>query len=214
MRTLLLATVTLLLFGCDRGRETRTFALRYLDATNASQMIGPYVPNAETNMRATTDPPSLTITAPEVRLEQIAQVLGTHDQPRPDVRLRFQLIEADGFTTAEPAIADVEQALRELFRFTGYRLVGESVVQAKAWSSVSSQLGSGEAEYGIGAEVQRVVSASNGNAVELAVYLEGQGGPLLRTSLTVPSGQTVVVGSARAQANGNTLILVVRPLIE
>ncbi|MEX1181732.1 MAG: hypothetical protein WEF86_00750 [Gemmatimonadota bacterium] len=214
MRTLMLATTTFLLLGCERGTETRTFALQYLDPEAAQAMIEPYVPAAGTNLRHTTEPASLTITAPEVRLDQITQVLQTHDRPLPNVRLRFQVIEADGFAETDAAISDVEQALRELFRFAGYRLIDEAVVQAKASSHVETQLGSGEDEYEIMAGLEGVVTGDNGKAVELWVTLSSSRGQVLATSLTVPSGQTVVVGSARSQADGRTVILVVRPVIE
>lgn len=203
----------LLLVACEGGTETRTFALQYLHPDEAHSMIEPYVPGGGENMRITRQPASLTITAPEVRLEQIAGVLGEYDRARPDVRLRFQIIEADGFTEADAAIADVEQALRELFRFSGYRLIGEAVVQAKAPGHVEQNLGD-TLGYSITAALHRVVSADNAHAVELSVDLRAAGhGTLISTSLTVPSGQTVVVGSARAGTDSGTVILVVRPVI-
>src|SRR5256886_8817065 len=42
------------------------------------------------------------------------RVLAEYDRPRPFVRLTFHLIEADGATTTDPAIRDVEAALRHL----------------------------------------------------------------------------------------------------
>ena len=68
--------------------------------------------------------------------------------------------------------------------------------------------------FTITAGIDRVVRREDGGAVELSVELAMFNSTLLATSLIVPSGQTVVVGSARAQADGNTIILVVRPLIE
>jgi hypothetical protein len=177
------------------------------------------VPGGGDNMRLTREPAALTITAPKVRLEQVAQVLQTYDRARPDVQLRFQLIEADGFTDSDPGIADVQQALEQLFRFRGYRLVAEAVAQAKAPGTLRQRMAGNEGRtYYIAAVLERVISTEAGSAVELTIELGGEGGDmrggnLLATSLTVPAGQTVVVGSARAQADGNTLILVVRPQI-
>lgn len=218
----LLLMILMLLAACDGGVETRTFALQYMEPEQALAMIGPYVPDAENNMRVTRQPSSLTVTAPAVRLEQIAEVLATNDRVQPDVQLRFQIIEADGFTETDPAIADVQQALQELFRFSGYRLVAEAVVRSKAPGNVEQRIVARDDHvYTLRADLGRVLMAESGRAVELAVHLRyersadgaRQEGSLIYTSLTVPSGQTVVIGSARAQAGANTLILVVRPVI-
>lgn len=215
MRTVMMATAMLLLFGCDSGTETRTFPLRYMEPEAAFAMIEPYVPGGAENMRMIERPASLTITAPEVRLEQVAQVLGTADRPSPDVQLRFQIIEADGFTETDPAIEDVQAALQDLFRFRGYRLVAEVVAQTRAPGSLEQRVVAGQEQaYRISAQLERVISSDAGTAVELSVRLATLGNStVISTSLTVPSGQTVVVGSARAQAGGNPLILVVRPEI-
>ncbi|MGH7445226.1 MAG: hypothetical protein ACREKM_10130 [Longimicrobiales bacterium] len=214
MRTLMMATAMLLLAGCDGGLETRTFALEYMQPDIAFKMIEPYVPGGAENMRMTERPAALTITAPEVRLEQVAQVLATYDRGRPDVQMRFQIIEADGFSETDAAIADVQDALHDLFRFNGYRLLAEAVVRAQAPGYVEQQLAAGEREFTIVAHLERVIGSDADRAVDLGITLRNSfGNTLITTVMTVPSGQTVVVGSARARSDGNTLILVVRPEI-
>lgn len=222
VRALVLPTLLVFPAACDDGLETRTFTLQYMEPEQAQAMIEPYVRDAEGSLRVTKQPPSLTVTAPGLRLEQIAEVLAANDRVQPDVQLRFQVIEADGFTEADPAIADVQQALQELFRFSGYRLVAEAVVRSKAPGYVQQRIVARDDQvYTLTAELERVLMAESGRAVELNVdlrYERGAGGQtmagsLITTSLTLPSGQTVVIGSARAQAGANTLILVVRPVI-
>lgn len=214
MRTRMMAAAMLLLAGCDGGLETRTFPLEYMQPDVAFSMIEPYVPGGAENMRMTERPAALTITAPEVRLEQVAQVLETYDRGRPDVQLRFQIIEADGFSETDPAIADVQAALQDLFRFSGYRLLAEAVARAQAPGYVEQQLAAGERQFIITARLERVIGSGADRAVDLAIRLtDAFGTTLISTTMTVPSGQTVVVGSARARSDGNTLILVVRPEI-
>lgn len=214
MRTVMVAAAVLMLVGCDDGFDTRTFELQHMSPDDAIGMIEPYVPGGTENIRGTRQPATLTITAPAVRLEQIEQVLAAYDRPA-NVQLRFQIIEADGFTSSDAAIADVEQALRDLFRFQGYRLVAEVVAQARAPGRLQQRVVADEDRpFTITAGIERVVRREDGGAVELSVELAMFNSTLLATSLIVPSGQTVVVGSARAQADGNTIILVVRPLIE
>ena len=205
-----------LLAACDDS-ETRTFMLRHLEPEEAMQMVEPYVPDGASSMRVTRteDRAAITITAPAARIEEVAELLARFDRSA-DVQLRFQVIEANGFTEVDPAIADVEGALQELFRFDGYRLAAEAVARARAPGFVEQRAAGDEGQqYRIMAELQRVVLDDDGNAaVELSINLASAEAPLLSTMLTVPSGQTVVVGSARALSSGNTVILVVRPVIE
>jgi hypothetical protein len=214
MRLVLAAILAVLLTGCADGRgDTRTFTLEHIEPEEALRLVEAYVPGGAENIRMTRTPAALTVTAPDARLQQVEDVLRAHDQPMPDVQLRFQVIEADGFTDADPAIADVQQALQQVFRFGGYRLGGEAVVRARAWSPMQQQILVGDQPYVLAGEVGRVIASSAGRAAELTVRLAGPTGDLLRTSVTIPDGQVVVVGSARSQAEGRTLILVVRAQI-
>jgi hypothetical protein len=213
MRRLLMMTAALVLAACEGGDGTRTFVLQHLEPDAALALLGPYM-GEDVKVATTKEPPTLRVTAPGDRLVEIERVIEQYDRAAPDVQLRFQIIEADGFTEPDPAIADVQQALGELFRFSGYRLAAEVVAQVKAPGFVQQRAVAGEGqEYMIEAQVTRVIQSDAGHAVELGVSLTSPQGTILSTQLTVPSGQTVVVGSARARAGANTLILVVRPVM-
>ena len=134
------------------------------------------------------------------------------------VLLRFQIIHADGFTETDPAIADVSEVLRELFRFRGYRLAAESVVRVTAGADFRQTTADGDGvEYVIEGNAN-MRGDNRSNSVRLGVNLlrsvpgpDGRTTQLIQTSLTVPVGQTVVVGSARTSPDVPTVILVVRP---
>ncbi|MGH7502745.1 MAG: hypothetical protein ACREL7_13440 [Longimicrobiales bacterium] len=135
------------------------------------------------------------------------------------VLLRFQIIQADGFTETDPAIADVSEVLRELFRFRGYRLAAESVVRVMSGAKFLQKTSDHEGvEYVIQGDAM-MHGDGRSDSVRLGVELWRErpqaGGPtsvqLIQTSLTVPIGQTVVVGSARTSPDVPTTILVVRP---
>lgn len=83
-------------------------------------------------------------------LDKIARVLAQFDRPTLSVRLHFQIIQADGAARSDPAIAEVEAALRKLFRFRGYRLVGEAVVGGTEHSEASQEIAGGEPGRGNG----------------------------------------------------------------
>lgn len=128
--------------------------------------------------------------------------------------LRFQIIEADGFTETDPAIADVREALADLFRFRGYRLAAEAVIRVNGGEFRQDLAMPDGGVYHINADHVALIrgdgpEAGNVQIRELGLWV-GNSQQVLRTSLTVPVGQTVVVGSARPTNDGPTLILVVR----
>ncbi|HUF49783.1 MAG TPA: hypothetical protein VMN60_03060 [Longimicrobiales bacterium] len=197
------------------GRDTRTIELAHMSPDQAQLLIEPYIEGGAANIRRTERPPALTITASPARLDQIEELLRRMDQPAANVRLRFQLIEADGFTTTDSAIADVEGALRELFRFRGYRLVGEAIISGEARSTLQQTLLlRDEIPVVLTVDIPAVRRGMGGKAVEMRLEMHVHGQQALGTAVTVPDGQTVVVGSARPVPNVGTLILVVRPHIE
>ena len=120
------------------------------------------------------------------------------------VILTFQVIEADGFTESDPAIADVRETLQELFRFRGYRLAADAVIRV-SHGSFDQVLASAEGtEYRIGASDVRMEqpaqTGTNSTSLalgDLALWL-GEN-RLIITSLRVPIGQTVVVGGKFTQ---------------
>lgn len=200
------------LLGCGRTAaklETQTFELRYLQTDQAAGIIDPYVygdrPGAKGRLSIAGN--SLTVRETRDNLERIARVLAEYDKPRPELRLTFRVIEADGSVVTDPAIADVEAALRKLFRFRGYRLVGEGVVTASENNGVSQMIGGPAGVYRLDVTVHRVRGAGDSATVQMDVrLLDG-----LSTGLTIPLGKTAVVGSAQARTGKGTLILTVRP---
>jgi hypothetical protein len=209
---LAIATLT----ACDaRGTDTRTFELEHMSPRDAQALIDPYVPEAEVNMRASERPPAITVSAPAGRLDQIAEMLSRYDVAAPDVRLRFQLIEADGFTDTDPAIADVEAVLRELFRFRGYRLAADAMV-AISQQNMSRQrlLAFGDVPLDLTVSVQRISTTADATSIDLHVSLSGHGSDILSTREVVPAGRTVVLGTARPFQDRGALILDVRPEIQ
>jgi type II secretory pathway component GspD/PulD (secretin) len=195
--------------------ETRTIELAHMNPEQAQLLLEPYLSDGA-RIRATQKPAAVTITARGSKLDQLEELLRRYDVPSPGVRLRFQIIEADGFTTNDSAIAEVETALRELFRFRGYRLVAEALAAGSSRSSTRHQMvGQGDLHLDLMVDVGQVVASERSKAAELHVTLHAGGrGVLLESNVTVPHGQTVVLGTARPFPNMGALILVVRPEIQ
>ena len=216
-RTSCAIAVAALLAGCSpRGPnlDTRTFALKYLRGSDAVSIVVPYIYTDRPNAKGVFSVSDNAITVRETpdNLDKIARVLAQYDRPRPFVRLTFHLIEADGATTTDPAIRDVEAALRHLFRFQGYRLVAEGVVSATEKGEVTQRLGTTPNNlYVLSASVQRLAGSADSATVELNVRLDLMMGGNFRTTVTIPVGKTAVLGNVQALPNGRTLILTVRP---
>src|SRR5213596_3429084 len=179
--------------------DTRTFALKYLRGPDAVPIVVPYVYTDRPNGKGVFSVSDNAITVRETpdNLDKIARVLAEYDRPRPFVRLTFHLIEADGATSTDPAIRDVEATLRQLFRFRGYRLVGEGVVSATEKGEVTQILAAEPEHYVLSTSVQRLAGAADSATVELGVHLEGRGGSF-RTTVTIPVGKTAVLGNVQA----------------
>src|SRR5438094_8854637 len=157
-RTSCAITVAALLAACSpRGPnlDTRTFALKYLRGSDAIPIVVPYVYTDRPNAKAvfSVSDSALTVRETPDNLDKIARVLAQYDRPRPFIRLTFHLIEADGAAIADPAIRDVEATLRQLFRFRGYRLVGEGVVSATDKSEVTQMLAAEPEHYALSTSV-------------------------------------------------------------
>src|SRR5437899_8971791 len=199
-------TVAALLAACSpRGPnlDTRTFALKYLRGSDAIPIVVPYVYTDRPNAKGVFSVSDNAITVRETpdNLDKIARVLAQYDRPRPFVRLTFHLIEADGAATTDPAIRDVEATLRQLFRFRGYRLVGEGVVSATERGEVTQILAAEPEHYELSTSVQRLAGAADSATVELGVKLEGRGGGV-RTTRTSPGGKSAVRGDAQGASEG------------
>jgi hypothetical protein len=210
--TRLIVALAILLGACGGSKprlDTQTFALRYLNAGEARELVDPYVyhDRAGAPGAISVTNGALTVRETHDNLERIARMLSQFDRPRPLVRLTFHLIQADGAAASDPAIADVEAALRKLFRFRGYRLVEEGIFSATEGGNVTQQLGG--AGYVIAAEIRRVSGTGDSAIVDLSVHLRGRD-VQFGTDVGVPVGKTAVLGNVGEDPRG-TLILTVKP---
>lgn len=211
---LLLAGVASL--GCDGlgapSLDVQTFSLDHRSGYEAAELIGPYVfSDREENpgdMSATDG--AITVRESRDNLDRITRVLEEFDTPVPSARLRFQLIEADSFQEEDPAIAEVVGELRKLFRFEGYRLIGDALVAVSADGNFQQSffgVGEGAAENTLvrGTAHYRGGGSVRLEGIQISTGIRG----ILETSVNASIGQTLVLG-ASSETGGRTLILTVR----
>ena len=212
---LLLVPLVLLVWACDGpDLETRTFEISYLPTHQVDDLIAPYVftdREGRPGMMSATEG-AVTVRETEDTLAKIARVLQEYDRPEPMVMLHFQIIEADGAAEPDPAIAEVERELRGLFRFDGYELLAETQVAAIQGTGVRQDVaGESGQRFHINGGVSSVRRGAETTTVTLDVELwVGDNDPVLTTSVTVPTGHSVVLGTASSPVYEGALILVVR----
>lgn len=219
VRRLVVAVLAVVAFGgaaCDAGPalDTRTFELQYLAGYEVERLIAPYVfTDREQNpgMMSAVEG-AITVRETTDNLDKIARVIAEYDRPRPTVMLTFQIIEADGATGSDPAIAEVEQELRRLFRFEGYELVAETQVAAIQGTGIRQLVGDeeGPAHFMIQTGVTEVRTGGENTTLTLDVGLTTEVGTILETSVTIPAGHSVVLGTGQTPGIEGALILVVR----
>jgi hypothetical protein len=200
---------------------TRTIPLRYLRPVDAARLVSPYVRSTHGGVYEAGSVQAVTITETAPVLARIDSLLRENDRAPAVVAFRFQLIAADDTPGSDVAIDSLDATLRSMFRFKGYHLIGEGTTTAAEAESFSLTIAGGEDRFALAGDVL-TVQAGAGGGVRLRVRLDRasgasfQGKPvggeqLLSTGLTVPLGQTVVLGSAAPGGANRALILAVRP---
>jgi len=201
--------------------ETRTIQLRNLRANDAARLVSPYIRAARGGVYEAGDLQAITVVESAQTIARIDSLIRENDRAPAVLVFRFQLIAADDTPGRDPAIASIDSTLRGLFRFKGYRLLGEGTTSAGENETFSMTIAGGDDRFALTGDVVAVRAGPNGSTrlrVRLARATPGtyEGKPmqsetLLSTGLTVPIGQTIVLGSAAPGGSNQAVILAVRP---
>lgn len=213
----------------------RTFTLKVIRAADAAKLVSPYILSPKGGVfEAGRDIRAITIRETQPNLARIAGLLREHDQPPATFRLRFQLIAAEDAAARDPAIAGIDSTLRSLFRFGGYRLLSQESATANEQEQFLIMIPAGDERLQLSGGVGGLLTVGAKGSVQVNIRLirtqVGQipGTPplepgnhrspgflmpetLLTSGLTIPLGQTIVLGSTAPGGNIRALILVVRP---
>ena len=221
---LITASLGALFMGCEGDSlEVRTYTLERLEGEEAFGLVDPYVYRDREGAPGTLNISGRLLTVRELpeNLDRITDVLEEYDRARADVRLHFQLIQANGFEDPDESIQAVETELRKLLRYNGYRLIGETVLQLRE-GGFGRQIVRGtlevvspeDSQFNLMAGVGRVSTDDQGSTVELEVGLEHFDTSILGTDVAAANGQSLVLGTTSPLTGGGALILVVTPTIE
>ena len=193
--------------------ETRTFEVLHLEDWVAETLVEPYVyagREGAPGMASVIDG-KLTVRETRDNLMRIEEVLREFDRPTPVVRLTFQIIEANGSTEIDPRIAEVEEALRQLFRFDGYRLVGEVMVHGTEGNEVFQEFDVPDlGPSAIEAMIRDVRTDSSGGSVQIEMRFHAGSRTVFGTTIRVRAGQTAVLGRTPSSVGNQNIILAVK----
>ena len=200
---------------------TRTIPLRYLQAVDAARLASPYVRSPRGGVFEATAVRAVTITETAATIARIDSLIRENDRSPAVLSFRFQLISADDTPALDTSIESLASTLRGLFRYKGYHLLGEGSTTAGEGEQFFLTVPAGEDRFALAGEVA-IVQGGNTGIARIRVRLSRpsggsfQGKPmeaeaLLSTGLTVPLGQTVVLGSAAPGGGNKAVILAVRP---
>jgi hypothetical protein len=203
--------------------ETRTIQLRNLRAEDAARLVSPYVRSPGGGVYEAGAIQAITVTETAPVIARVDSLIRENDRAPAVFVFRFQLIAANDTPGRDPAIEGLDSTLRGLFRFKGYHLLGEGTTSAGESETFSLTIAGGEERFALGGEII-AVRAAVGGSVRMRVRLARaagstyQGKPveaetLLSTGLTIPVGQTIVLGSAAPGGANQAVILAVRPEI-
>ncbi|MDP2470782.1 MAG: hypothetical protein Q8W45_03055 [Candidatus Palauibacterales bacterium] len=203
--------------GCSRDQapelQTRTFEILHLEDWVAESLVEPYVYASRPGApgMASVVEGKLTVRETPDNLRRIEETLLEFDRPTPAVRVTFQIIEANGESDVDPRIADVESALRELFRFEGYRLLGEVMVNGTEGNEVFQEFDVPDlGPSAIEATIRDVRTDSSGGSVQLEMRFHAGSRTVFGTTVRVRAGQTAVLGRTPSSVGSRNIILAVK----
>jgi len=214
----LLALLSITACGGAPKLEIQTYEVKYLDQYQLSQLIEPYIfyDREGPDGMYTLSGNILTVRETSDNLGRIAMVLLSYDIKKPSVRIRVDVIEADG-GGVDPAVEDIAARLRELFRFEGYQRVGGGVLLAtentRVEHSVSDERGRAF-WYTFSANCGRLSQDDGDWVMNTEMTLRRGDGTEIATTALLREGQTTLVGtsaSGQGDSSSKAVILAVRP---
>jgi hypothetical protein len=183
--------------------ETRTYELQRLSTDDALALLTPYIRDGG---RLSARGKLVNVTEKPDRLELIEKVLKQYDGlgEAVDVALDVQVIEADGYESADSSIADIEGTLRQMFKYRGYKLVGSTHIRTREAEDFTQVTPS----FRIMGNTQRVRVVGGERRIPITIKLHTDKGDM-ESTVTATLGKPIVVG--QSTNSGGATILVIRP---
>lgn len=203
-----------------------TVPLKHLSAADAVKLLQPFVTTLpfEGKVGGAVFPvpngTAITIRERVTNYARMLQLLREYDRSAATVAFTFQLIVADNSGGRDPDIASLDTVLRSVLKYTGYRLIGVGVMRSGESAYAKETITADGQKFTLAMSIRDIRTSGAESSVKLSVSLRRDKGmivngeevaeEMLSTGVTVPIGQTVVLGSASLDAK-RAIILTVRP---
>lgn len=195
--------------------SARSFQFRFRDPERAAAIIKPLM-SAQGSFSIQPSSNTLVITDRPENLRTIAETLEQFDRPARAFRIELKLVAASRASAAAKVPDDLKEIAGKLaatLRFNSFEKIGDLVAEGKEGDPVTIRLESGYgAEFKI-SEFDPLSGSLRLNEFQLTrlqktAKQESQVVPLLKTSLNLKIGQTVVLGVSRQPESQRALMLV------
>ena len=194
------------------GLSSQSFPLEHKSAERAAAIVRPLL-STDGTISIQPSSGSLVITDRAENLRAVATALSRYDLPPQQFSVVVKLVAASRSTNPPPVTPDLREIAAKLggvLRFNRFDRLGELRVQAREGAPVIGQTLSDEysaefrlGEYDPASETLRVE--------EFELRRAGAGGqltPILKTTLNLRVGQTIVVGASRDPQSQRALMIV------
>ena len=218
----------------------RTFPLQHMSNSDAAKLVSPYVEATVAELSMGASPGvfeaghavhAITVRATAEVMARVDSLLKANDRAPATIAFRLQVIAATDSSVRDLGVGALDAELHNLFRFAGYRLLSQSTALVDDGEpfavtvrgadgdvlEVSGRILSVQRDVSKGTVRLEISLVRKKHQVEMGAGLGKRTADvqesLLRTGLSVPLGQTAVVGSAMVGGSSLAIILAVRPEI-
>lgn len=210
LMALLFVSAATLADAADVGKSlsVRTFQFKHKQADKAAAIIKSHL-SADGSMSIQPAANALVVTDDPANLKAIAELLATFDTPPQPFRLTVRLISAGrgGKSTRLPdELRDVESKLA-LLRYDSVESIGSAEVGGKEGEPGIVSLATYRADFKFG-EYDPASDTISIADFQLSRLTGDQLTPMMKTTLNLKLGQTIVVGVTR-QANSQRALMMV-----
>jgi hypothetical protein len=193
-----------------RNLTLKTFQFRNKQAEKAAAVIKPLM-SAEGSMNIQPSANSLIVTDLPENMKKITAALAQFDQPAQAFHLTVRLVSARRGTAAEahvgPDLSDVSPKLA-LLRYNVLESLGTAEVAGKEGDPGQVDLGAHRADFHIG-EYDPASDSLKVGDFRLSRRDGDQLTPLMKTTLNLKLGQTVIIGVTKEAQSQRALMIVV-----
>lgn len=207
---LLLVSATAFADASDVGKSltVRTFQFRHKQADKAAGVIKPLM-SSEGSMSIQPSANSLVVTDAPENLKKIAAALAEFDLPAQVLHLSIRLVGASRGAEArvDPALNDVASKLA-LLRYNVLESLGGAEAAGREGEPGMIDLSGYRADFRFG-EYDPASDSVKVNDFRLSRLDGDQLSPVLKTTLNIKLGQTVIIGATRQPQSQRALMIVV-----